>query len=161
MKCNGISRNPKHTKGCDSQSFVLIKPLSLRYKARKSSIRAADLPPPIPHHRTSAPAQEDTDAYGQAPGAQIGVEQRSQGDGRPGNPSGRRHSPHGNQAISSFAVLHHTGADIARVIGASEGHRFHAKHRGKKMKLLPLLPCYTHGDCSARTDRCLDNIIPY
>lgn len=46
MKCNGISRNPKHTKCCDSQSFVLTKPLSLRYKARKSSIRAADLPHP-------------------------------------------------------------------------------------------------------------------
>lgn len=46
MKCNSISRNPKHTKGCDSQSFVLIKPLSLRYKARKPSIRAADLPHP-------------------------------------------------------------------------------------------------------------------
>lgn len=47
MKCKSISRNPKHTKVCDSQLFVFMKPLSLTYKVRKSFIRAADLPHPF------------------------------------------------------------------------------------------------------------------
>lgn len=48
------------------------------------------------------------------------------------------HLPHRNKAIASFAVFHHAGADITRIISTSEGHCFHTKHR-KDWKLLLLL----------------------
>lgn len=39
------------------------------------------------------------------------------------------HLPHRNKAIASFAVFHHAGADITRIISTSEGHCFHTKHK--------------------------------
>lgn len=159
-KRNSISRHPKHTKGCDSQSFVLIKPPSLRYKARKSSIRAADLP--HPSHTTDLLRQPRRML---TPTAKLPALRSVWDSGHRGmddleTPPGGGTHPMGirqSRALLFSIILELISPGLLALLRDIVS----TLNMGKKVKLLPLLPCYAHGDCSARTDRCLDNIIPY